>query len=148
MSGLILLFYKDCMNRGSIIPLSLIVYAIFLLSCRGTSAGFSRIEYTVPGHINISKVDLEIAFRTLKTDPSSPYYIEIILYSYSSGAESIAFSGSGDVVSSTKNGRVKGLVRLMNGKKTVKAVFIKGEGKTREEIISSLVNDATVKLDN
>ncbi len=124
-----------------------LVSTITFFSCDNTVSGFSRIEYTIPGHIKISGDELKQSGSVLVTDPKSRYHAEIVIYSYSSGTESISFSGE-EMSSSTGEGRIRGLVKIMDGKSIIKAVFIEGRGKKREEMISSLFNDAAIKLKN
>jgi len=118
----------------------------FLLSCDSTAVSFSRIEYNIPGHINLKEEDLKTVFGEVKTDPSSSLYITVTFYSYSSGTETISFSGGEDVKTVSGKGRLKALVKVMDGKKIVRAEFVEGEGASKEEMISSLVKDFKYKM--
>jgi hypothetical protein len=120
--------------------------SIFLLSCRDSSVVFNRIEYIIPDHINIKKEDLSSRFAEVKTDSSSSVYVVIVLYSYSSGAETISFSGGNDVTTTTAGGRLKALVKVMDGKKILRAEFVEGVGGSSEEMLSSLLQEIKLKL--
>lgn len=122
-----------------------LILSVLLLSCESPAVSFNRIEYNIPGHIIINEEDMKSAFREIKTDPASSLYIVITLYSYSSGRETISFSGGDDVKTESGKGKLKALVKVMDGKKIVRAEFAEGTGNTVQEMISSLVKDFKVK---
>jgi hypothetical protein len=122
-----------------------LILLLFLLSCESPAVSFNRIEYNIPEHIIISEDDMKSAFGGIKTDPASSLYIVITLYSYSSGRETISFSGGDDVKTESSKGKLKALVKVMDGKKIVRAEFAEGTGNTVQEMISSLVKDFKVK---
>lgn len=122
-----------------------LILLVFLLSCDSPAVSFNRIEYNIPGHIIINEEDLKSAFGEIKTDPASSLYIVITLYSYSSGRETISFSGGDDVKTESGKGRLKALVKVMDGKKIVRAEFAEGTGNSLQEMILSLVKDFKVK---
>jgi len=134
------------MNKLKIYVLFPVFTIIFLLSCRESSVAFNRIEYIIPGHINIKTEDLRSRFSVIKTDSSSSIYIVIVLYSYSSGAETISFSGGNDVTTSTAGGRLKALVKVMDGKKILRAEFVEGAGGSSEEMLSSFAQAIRSKM--
>lgn len=123
-------------------------FLILILSCRSEPLKFSRIEFFIPEHIRLKEDDLRKSFNTLETDPSSQTYIVIVLYSYSSGTESISFSGDGGFKTVNSKGRLKILVRVMNGKKITRAEFIEAAGDNEQEIISSAAKEIKLKLLN
>lgn len=122
-----------------------LILLVFLLSCESPAVSFNRIEYNIPGHIVINETDMKSAFAEVKTDPASPLYIVITLYSYSSGRETISFSGGDDVKTESGKGKLKALVKVMNGKKIVRAEFAEGAGNSVQEMILSLVKDFKLK---
>ncbi|PKL18768.1 MAG: hypothetical protein CVV49_04290 [Spirochaetae bacterium HGW-Spirochaetae-5] len=134
------------MNYLKINVLLLMFTSIFLLSCRESPVAFNRIEYVIPGHINIKIDDLSSRFAEIKTDPESSIYIVIVLYSYSSGAETISFSGGDDMTTVTAGGRLKALVKVMDGKKILRAEFAEGRGNSREDMLSSLLQEIKLRL--
>ncbi len=136
------------MNYLKINFLLLMFTSIFMLSCRETSVALNRIEYIIPSHINIKTEDLSSRFVEVKTDSSSSVYAVIVLYSYSSGAETISFSGGNDVTTTTAGGRLKALVKVMDGKKILKAEFVEGAGGSSEEMLSSFAREIRLKLSN
>jgi len=136
------------MKHFKICTAAAILSAIFTLSCRSTPVSFSRIEYSIPAHINVKPEDLQLHFKDIKTDPSSTLFIVIVLYSYSSGAETISFSGGNEMKSASIKGKVKGLVKVMDGGKIVIAEFVEGGGNSKDEMLSSLVKDIQSKFLN
>ena len=122
-----------------------LVLLLFLLSCESTAVSFNRIEYNIPDHIIINEEDMKSAFGEVKTDPAGSLYIVITLYSYSSGRETISFSGGDDVKTESGKGKLKALVKVMDGKKIVRAEFAEGTGNSMQEMISSLVKDFKLK---
>lgn len=122
-----------------------LILLLFLLSCESPAVSFNRIEYNIPDHIIINEEDMKSAFGEVKTDPASSLYIVITLYSYSSGRETISFSGGDDVKTESGKGKLKALVKVMDGKKIVRAEFAEGTGNTVQEMISSLVKDFKLK---
>lgn len=124
---------------------ALLILLLLLLSCESPAVSFNRIEYNIPDHIIINEEDIKSAFAEIKTDPASSLYIVITLYSYSSGRETISFSGGDNVKTQSGKGRLKALVKVMNGKKIVKAEFAEGTGSSIQDMISSLVKDFKLK---
>jgi hypothetical protein len=120
---------------------------ILVSSCRDKSVTFCRIDYVIPAHIDINIEDIKSRFTDFKTDPVSSYYAVIVLYSYSSGAETISFSGGDDVTTITAGGKLKALVKVMNGKKILKAEFVEGTGNSKEEMIGSFVKEIKLRLE-
>lgn len=128
--------------------ISLLSILLAALSCTEPVTGFSRIDYVIPDHINIKTDDLKKAFSGFKTDNSAGVYIVVVLYSYSAGAEKISISGDSELKTVSGQGRLKALVKVMDEKKIVKAVFLEGRGGSREEMISSLVKEMKLKMIN
>jgi len=134
------------MSYLKIYLISAVLALIFGISCSSSPIRFSRIEYKVPEYIKVNPDDLKSALSGVKTDSSSSIHISVILYSYSSGAETISFSGENDFKTARAKGKIKGLVKVMNGKDILKAYFVEGGGSTREEMILALVKDIKLKL--
>jgi hypothetical protein len=120
---------------------------LFILSCDSPAVSFNRIEYNIPGHININEDDLKGALSGIETDSASSVYIVVTLYSYSSGSETISFSGGDDVKTVSGKGRIKALLKVMDGKKIIRAEFAEGGGSSKEEMIASLVKEFKLKME-
>jgi len=132
-------FFK--INYRSVLPVFL-----FALSCTDPVVSFSRIEYRIPGYIDIKTDDLNRISGDFKTDPASAVYVEVVLYSYSAGAEKISLSGDGEFKTVSGNGRLKALVKVMNDKKILRAEFVEGRGNSKEEMLSSLGKEIKLKM--
>jgi len=136
------------MNYLKINFISLLIFSISIMSCRGESIRISRIEYSIPDHIIIKTEDLKTALKDINTDPSGDHYLVLVIYSYSSGKETISYSGIGDLKTTSGKGRLKVLLKFMNDTKIIRAEFIVSEGNSKEEIISSIAKEIKLKLDN
>ena len=134
------------MNNLKIKSASLMFLAFFIISCESSAVSFNRIEYKIPPHIIISEEDMKKGLGGIKTDPASPFYIEVTLYSYSSGRETISFSGGDEVKTVNGKGKLKALLKVMDGKKIIRAEFAEGEGGSKEEMLSSLAENFKHKL--
>ena len=134
------------MNYFKINALLLIFLTMLISSCRESSVAFSRIEYVIPEHIDIKADDLKSRFSEFKTDPASSIYIVIVLYSYSSGAETISFSGGEDLKTAIAGGRLKALVKVMDGKKIIRAEFVEGDGNSKDDMLVSFVKEIKLRL--
>jgi hypothetical protein len=126
--------------------LFMLLTLIFTISCMEPAVTFSRIEYNIPGHINIRKEELTSAFGEIETDSASRYYIVVTIYSYSTGTERISFSGGNEVKTVSGRGRLKVLLKVMDGKNILRAEFVEAEGNSKEEMLSSLAGEIKLKL--
>ncbi len=126
--------------------ISAVLMLIFIISCSSAPLRFSRIEYNIPDHIKVNVDDLKKALSDVKTDSSSNLHIKITLYSYSSGAETISFSGEKDFKTVRSSGKIKGLLKIMNGKEILQAEFVEGSGDSTEEMLSALAENIKKRL--
>jgi len=134
------------MNYLKLNALLLIFLTFLTSSCRESSVTFNGIEYVIPEHIDIKADDLKSRFSEFKTDPASSIHIVIVLYSYSSGAETISFSGGDDLKTAIAGGRLKALVKVMDGKKIIRAEFVEGYGNSKDDMLVSFVKEIKLRL--
>ena len=134
------------MNYLKINLITVILLGTFVSACNDHTVSINRIEYSIPEHISIKADDFKTSLGDIKTDPSSSIYIVVVLYSYSSGVEKISFSGAEDVKTSSAKGKLKALFKVMEGDNILRAEFAKGEGSSKEEMITSLVKEIKLKL--
>jgi hypothetical protein len=78
-------------------------------------------------------------------DPASLLYLEITIYSYSTGLESISISDTEDIKNVIEPGKIKGLIKITDGKKILSADFIDATGNSKEEMILSLIDKIRLK---
>ena len=131
-------FFKGIITAG-------LLSAIF--SCSGTVGRYSRIDFVIPPQVNIRPEELKkIWAEEDKTDPSSGIFIVVTVYSYSSGSETVSFSGSGEMQTVRGKGRLKCLVKVMDGKDIIRAEFVEGSGNTKEEMFSSVIREIKSSL--
>lgn len=118
-----------------------------MISCSKPVTRYSRIDFVIPDQVSIKYDELKkIWAEEYKTDPVSTIYIVVIIYSYSSGSETVSFSGSGEMQTVRGKGRLKCLVKVMDGEKIIRAEFVEGIGNSREEMLSSVINEIKFKL--
>lgn len=134
------------MNYFKINALLLIFLTILVSSCRESSVTFNRIEYVIPEHIDIKADDLKNRFSEFKIDPASSIRIVIVLYCYSSGAETFSFSGGEDLKTAIAGGRLKALVKVMEGEKIIRAEFVEGNGNSKDDMLVSFVKEIKLRL--
>ena len=134
------------MNYLKFIITAVSLTVIFTVSCSTAPANINRIEYKIPGHIIINSDDLKNSMGDVQTDPLSPLFLTITLYSYSAGAETISFSGTEDVKTENSSGMLKAIVKITDGKKIQQAEFLTGKGNTKDEMILSLAKEIKRKF--
>lgn len=122
------------------------VLCCFFLCCGSGQLKYSRIDYIIPGHIIISSDELQQAIGEIRTDTASVISLTVVIYSYSSGRETISFSGGDEMKTASSKGKIKALLKYTEGKKIVRAEFVEAEGRTREELISALAEKIRVKI--
>ncbi|MCL2155742.1 MAG: hypothetical protein FWH53_08770 [Leptospirales bacterium] len=123
-----------------------IVLCFLNLSCDDAKLSFSKITCKIPEYINIKDDEIYAKIKDFHLDPSSLLFLEITIYSYSTGLESISISDSGDIKNVIEPGKIKSLIKITDGKKVLRADFIDAIGNSKEEMISSLVDKIRVKL--
>jgi hypothetical protein len=79
-------------------------------------------------------------------DPSSILFLEITIFSYSTGLESMTISDNEDIKNVIESGKIKGLLKIRDGKKILRADFIDANGNSKEEMISSFIDKIRFKL--
>ena len=123
-----------------------IFLCFFNLSCDDAKLTFSKITCKIPEYINIKEDEIYAKMKDFHLDPSSLLFLEITIYGYSTGLESISISDSEDIKNVTEPGKIKGLIKITDGKKILRADFIDANGNSKDEMISSLVDKIRVKL--
>jgi hypothetical protein len=120
--------------------------SIIIISCAEPVPEYSRVDFVIPPHINISQDELTKNWPDKKRNPASPVHIVITLYSYSSGSETITFSDTGEMKTITGKASLKCLVKVMRGKEILRAEFLEVSGSSKEDIINFLINQVRDKL--
>ena len=125
-----------------------IVLFVSILSCDDTKFTFSKIICKIPEYINIREDEIYARMNDFHLDPASSLYLEITIYGYSTGLESISISDNGDIKNTIEPGKIKGLIKITDGKKILRADFIDADGNSKEEMILALVNKIRFRLNN
>ena len=119
---------------------------IFNLSCNDDKPSFSKITCKIPKHINIKEDEIYAHLKDFHLDPSSSLWLEITIYSYSTGLESISISDNEDIKNVVEPGKIKGLIKIADAKKILRADFIEAVGNTKEEMILSFIDKIRSKI--
>ena len=128
--------------------ISLCVLFLFNLSCEDAKLTFNKITCKIPKHINLEEDEIYAHLNNFPLDTSSSLYLEITIFSYSTGLESIIISDNGDIKNSAESGKIKGLIKVTDGKKILSADFIEVSGKSKEEMILFLIDKIRAKMRN
>ncbi|MCL1865164.1 MAG: hypothetical protein FWF73_05065 [Spirochaetes bacterium] len=124
----------------------LCIVVLFLnLSCNEDKVTFNKITCKIPNYINIKDDEIYAQLKNFHLDSASHLYLEITIYSYSTGLESIIISDDEDIKNVIETGKIKGLIKITDGKKILSADFIEASGSSKEKIISALIDKIRVK---
>jgi len=132
------------MNYKRVVILCILL--IFNLSCNDDKITFSKITCKIPDYINIKEDEIYARLKDFPLDQSSSLYLEITIYSYSAGLESMIISDSGDIKNVMESGRIKGLIKVKDAKKILRADFIDVSGNSKEEMILLLIDKIRAKV--
>ena len=124
----------------------LCILFLFNLSCDDAKPTFNKITCKIPKYINIKEDEVYAHLKDFPIDQSSSLYLEITIYSYSTGLESIIISDNEDIKNAAESGMIKGLIKVTDGKKILSADFIDAVGNSKEEMILSLINKIRTKM--
>ena len=130
--------------QGNTLLLCIVLF-VSNLSCEDTKVSFSKIICKIPEYINIKEDEIYAQMKEFPLDPASLLYLEITIYSYSSGLESITMSDNGDMKNVMEPGKIKALIKITDGKKILRTNFIDTKGNSKEEMISSLIDKIKLK---
>ena len=119
---------------------------IFNLSCNDDKITFNKIICKIPEYINIKEDEIYSHLKDFHLDPSSSLLLEITIYSYSTGLESISISDNEDIKNVVEPGKIRGLVKVTDANKIVRADFIDASGNSKEEMILSFIDKIRVKI--
>ncbi len=110
-----------------------------LISCENKKMSFRDIRISAAPHINIGSLDLMKVSMNIEPDPAGRYSLDVIIYGYSQGKETISMKGDNGYVTETGTARIKALVKITDGEKIVRAEFLEISGVSDEELLRNLV---------
>lgn len=125
-------------NRAYVILIINAILAIAMSSCENKKMSFREIRISAAPYINTGSIDLTGASLNIEPDPAGVYKLEVIIYSYSQGKETISMKGDKGFVTETGTARIKVLVKITEGEKIVKSEFLEIPGNTNDEILRNL----------
>ena len=83
--------------------------------------------------------ELKVLPFTVRPDEKNSIALRIVIYSYSSGKETISMTGDSVFKIDTGSGVIKALVEFIDNGKVVKADFIEVSGSSKDELLGNLV---------
>ncbi len=115
-----------------------VTFIVMSVSCDEKRVGFKNIELSAAPYLKIGEEALKTFAPEIKPDPGSRYTLHVVIYSYSQGKETISMAGESSFITETGSGKLKALVKIMDGENLMKAEFIEVSGKSMEQIFQNL----------
>jgi hypothetical protein len=112
---------------------------IFMLSCCFTGTGTDGgIIIKIPAGIELSEQEVrEILPKNARNIVPAYDMIEIVIYYFSLGIEKFTFSDTDPLTLSSQKGEIQALIKLKKNAVLTKALFVKADGSSREDILRS-----------
>lgn len=140
-------------NRMMSVALTLMGLSSFFMGCQ-TSIRWQdcRYEIDVPEEyrtrVDRKRIESSLARYLVGSSNDVKYTAFITIYRYSSGKEiyRLSESSSEEIGVESQKGYAEAMVKIRDGKHTVKIIFARGSGKSRDEIVENLVRDILARL--
>jgi len=129
----IMLKYK---KRSSLAIIFLMMF--LLISCEKNKLNYREINISLAPYIKSDVLNLKNFSVNIEHDPGSRFILNIVIYSYSQGKETISLAKDGDFVTQTGTAEIKALIKIMDGEKPVRAEFVEVSGNSNDELIRNL----------
>lgn len=131
---------KNKISGALIIQVSLV---FFFISCDNQKLNFREIIISSAPYIKSDALNLKDFSVDYKPDPGSRLTLNIIIYSFSSGKETIRLAEDGSFITETGASEIKALLKIMDGEKLVKADFAEVSGENNNELLRNLAGSVT-----
>ncbi len=125
-------------------PVSFLLLSGFLLinipllsSCSTIKWSYGSIIITIPGNIHLTEDEVRKAF-TGSGNTGDKGLLEVTVYSYTAGYESIWYEGEGNFRQKNHNAGMKLLLKLKRGNTLEQVMFITAEGRDKDDMIINL----------
>ena len=125
------------------VPVILFSIIFFFISCENKKPGYRELHISTAPYIKADTLNLKNFSIEIEPDPGSMYNLNIVIYSYSQGKETISMEKEGDFVTRTGSAKIKALVKIMDGEKPVRAEFIEVSGNSNDELIRNLAKSVS-----
>ncbi len=106
-------------------------------SCSGKVKSVSTVSITVPESLVVSESEIRASLPEGLISSESEYQLEIAVYSFSSGIETINYSGS-DFNVGHREGNIKAVLKLNSGGKLIENRFIEASGNGKDAVLNGL----------
>jgi len=118
--------------------LPVMLFLLALSGCEKEKISFKSVEFEIAPHIKLGADELKNIPFTVKPDENSSITLRVVIYSYSSGKETISMTGESGFKTDTGSGVIKALVEIIDSGKVMRAEFIEVSGHSREELLENL----------
>jgi len=114
----------------------LIILIIFVgfVSCREKTISFKQTTLSIAPYIDQKAADLKPLTAQIPEDDSSPYTLEIILYKFSSGKETISLGHDGEFTTQSDKMKISLLLKITKEKEFINSYILEIKGNSLEEI--------------
>lgn len=103
-------------------------------SCRSDYPGFNKILLSIAPHINQGNKDFNLLIDKIPTTESSPYTLEIAIYKFSSGKETLSIDEADTVTSYSDKMKISLLLKITKNDKLIDSKFIEISGDSIENM--------------
>jgi len=125
-------------NKTYGILLISVIFAVLISSCENKKLNYRELHISTAPYIKADLLKLKGFAVAIEPDPASRYNLDIVIYSYSQGKETISLAKNGEFLTQTGAAELKALVKIMDGEKPVRAEFIEVSGNSNDELIRNL----------
>ncbi len=126
----------------SILMIAVIAAAV-VSSCENKKLSYRELRISVAPYIRPEAFNLTGFSIDVEPDPSSRFNLDIVIYSYSQGKETISMKGDSGFVTEAGAAEIKALVKILDGEKIVRAEFIEVSGNSNDELIRNLADSVS-----
>ncbi|HOP28045.1 MAG TPA: hypothetical protein P5120_06220 [Spirochaetota bacterium] len=115
----------------------------FIFSCENKKLSYGEINISTAPYIKKDALNLKDFSIDVKPDPGSRYSLNIVIYSYTQGKETISLVKNGEFAVQTGAAELKALVKIMDGKKLMRAEFVEVSGNSNDELVRNLAKSVS-----
>ncbi len=112
--------------------------AVIFTGCTANIRDYKNLTVITKGEIDLEEKDIRKLIKAPINEKRGSGTIEIIIYSYSSGAEIIEYSDKDGFRQHETEGRMSAMIKLKRSGKVSAVQFTSARGKNNREIIQKL----------
>ncbi len=116
----------------------IITYIILIILCAISTihAKENSVCVTVARHISINSDEIK---DCIEHNNNSYEQIEIIIYYFSRGVETLTLSEDAEMSRTVSDGKIKCLMKFKNKKKLKKIIFLEATGNEHDDLVKKLI---------